>query len=83
MTYLAIINTNTMKCENVTVDPRPADQVTIPGSYLVLDLATTPAIKWIKDAEGVWVQSQEKPGIGGVGMIWTGERLEQPKPADI
>jgi len=80
MTYLAIINTNTMICENVTVDPRPADQVTVLGPYLVLDLAVTPAIKWIKNSDGVWVLSEEKKGIGGIGMIWTGTRLEQPQP---
>ena len=80
MIYLAIINTNTNICENVTVDTRPANQVIVPGPYLVLDLKTTPAIKWHKDAEGIWVQGQEQLGIGGIGMIWNGQRLEQPKP---
>lgn len=82
MTYLAIINTNTNICENVTVDDRPADRVHVPGPYIVLDLDTTPAIKWAKNSEGVYVQSEEKLGMGGIGMIWTGERLEQPRPSD-
>lgn len=82
MTYLAIINTNTMICENVTVDDRPADQITLPGPYLVLDLSIVPAIKWTKDANGEWILGEEKLGSGGKGMIWTGQRLEQPKPTN-
>lgn len=82
MTILAIINTNTNICENVTLDDRPADQVTVPGPYLVLDLMTTPAIKWYKNDQGVWTQTDPIEGQGGKGMIWNGQVLEQPKPDD-
>lgn len=80
MIYLAIINTETNFCENVTVDDRPIEDITLPHPYIAIDLNTTPAVKYHKDDAGVWVANPPIVGIGGIGMIWNGEWLEQPKP---
>lgn len=81
MTYLAIINTITNICENVTVDFRNAEDVVLPSPYIAVDLATTYAIHWHKDdITGEWVQGDPSLGTGGIGMIWDGEKLIQPQP---
>lgn len=79
MTMLAIINTTTNICENVTLDDRPAEEVQVPG-YLVLDLSTTHAVDWVWDDNlNDWV-SVENVGNGGIGDVWDGQKLVQPHP---
>lgn len=81
MSYIAIINTNTNICENVTVDFRNAVDIVLPHPYIAIDLETTPAIKWHKDDDtGEWIQNPPINGIGGIGMIWDGQTLMQPMP---
>jgi hypothetical protein len=80
MTYFAIINTNTNICENVTVDDRPANEIPIPAGYIIKDLSTIPAMDWVKDQSGEWIQVGPTMGEGGKGDIWDGTMLIQPKP---
>ena len=78
MTTLAIINSATNICVNVTIDPRPADQVVLPSPYFAVDLNTTPAVDWIWD--GATWNAVEGIGNGGIGDVWDGARLVQPQP---
>ena len=45
MIRIAIINSNTNICENVSEDSRPINQINVPG-YILLNLETTETIKW-------------------------------------
>lgn len=78
MTTLAIINSATNICVNVTLDPRSADQVVLPSPYFALDLNTTPAVDWVWD-NTQWIQV-EGIGNGGIGDEWDGAKLIQPMP---
>jgi hypothetical protein len=46
MTILALINNQTNICENVSLDTRPANEITIAG-YTVLDLEQISVITWV------------------------------------
>jgi hypothetical protein len=82
MTKLALINQQTMVCENVTEDSRPAAEVIVEG-YIVLDLAVTPCKSWRLDREtNLWVECEGLVGSGGISDVWDGEKLNAPKPAD-
>lgn len=82
MIYLAIINTNTNICENVTIDDRPIEDIVLSEPYIAIDLLTTMAIKGYRDSEtGEWVEHPPALGIGGIGMQWDGDKLIQiPNP---
>ena len=80
MIYLAIINGNTNICENVTSDTRPLNEIILPPPYFAVDLANTPAIDWIWSNElNDWYE-REFIGNGGIGDVWNGQKLVQPKP---
>jgi hypothetical protein len=78
MTTLAIINSITNICENVSLDPRPASEIVLPSPHFVVDLNITPAVDWVWDGT-TWV-SVEGVGNGGIGDVWDGARLVQPQP---
>lgn len=80
MTTLAIINTNTNICENVTNDPRPANKIQLPGPYIAIDLDVTPAVDWVWDGTRNEYVSVEGIGNGGIGDNWDGQKLIQPHP---
>lgn len=80
MTTLAIINTQTMICENVSTDPRPASEIQIPG-YIVLNLEQTPSAGWEWNGTE-WVMIDENLGEGGIGDTYENGKLVEPKPAD-
>lgn len=80
MTILAIINAQTMVCENVSSDPRPASEIQIPD-FIVLDLEQTQAVGWewdesIKD----YVMVDQNLGEGGIGDTYSNGKLVEPKP---
>jgi hypothetical protein len=77
MIYLAIINTDTNICENVTVDDRPIEDILLPDPYIAIDLATTLAVTYHRDENGGWVPNPATMGVGGKGMLWDGEMLIQ------
>lgn len=78
MTTLAIINSITNICVNVTSDPRPASDIVLPSPYFAIDLNTTPAIDWFWDGTA-WIPL-EGVGNGGIGDVWDGVKLVQPMP---
>lgn len=80
MAHLAIINTNTNICENVTIDNRPISEISMPEGYIVLELDKIPAMDWVKNDQGEWTQVGPTLGEGGKGDIWNGIMLIQPKP---
>jgi hypothetical protein len=79
MTNLAIINAETLICENVTVDDRPASEIQIDG-YIVLDLLTTICVSWYWDGTD-WVE-QESMGEGSIGDTYQNGKLYQEKPKE-
>lgn len=78
MRTIAIINSITNVCVNVTLDDRPIDQINLSQPYFALELNTTPAIDWVWD-NTQWVQV-EGIGNGGIGDVWDGSKLIQPMP---
>ena len=75
MTILALINNQTNICENVSLDTRPVNEITIAG-YTVLDLEQISVITWDwNDYEQV-----ESIGNGGIGFVYTDGKLVQVKP---
>lgn len=81
MTSLALINEQTMICENVSTDPRPASEIQISG-YIVLDLDQTPTVGWELDGT-VWVPVDLGTGQGGIGNTYENGKLVKTKPDDI
>jgi hypothetical protein len=77
MTNLAIINAETLICENVTVDDRPASEIQIEG-YIVIDLSTTIYVSWFWD--GSDFVEQESIGEGSIGDTYQNNKLYQEKP---
>lgn len=80
MTILAWINEQNSVCENVSSDPRPAADITLPG-YLIIDLEATPAVGWQWDeATNDYVQIDQNLGEGGIGDTFENGKLVEPKP---
>ena len=80
MTTLAIINSITNICENVSLDDRPLNEIQLSEPYFVIDLETTITIHWTWDIEtNSWIQV-EAIGSGGIGYTWDGTKLIQPTP---
>jgi hypothetical protein len=83
MTTLALINNQTMICENVSFDERPASEINITG-YTVLGLSTTRCFGWVLNTDLNEYEIVEKNlGEGGVGDTWNGEYLLSEKPITI
>ena len=80
MTQVAIINSNTGVCENVSLDERSISQIVLPSPYIAVDLATTPAIDWVWNTDTKEWDPFEGIGNGGIGDTWDGTKLTQPKP---
>jgi hypothetical protein len=80
MTILALINNQTNICENVSLDTRPANEITITG-YTVLDLKQTPVINWNWNEELKDFEQVENIGNGGIGFVYTDGKLVEVKPA--
>jgi hypothetical protein len=80
MTILALINNQTNICENVSLDNRPANEITIAG-YTVLDLEQTPVINWNWNESLNDYEEVESVGNGGIGFIYTDGKLVSVKPA--
>lgn len=78
MKTLAIINTITNICENITLDDRSIDQIVLPEPYIIVDLYQTPAIGWTWNNETT--QWDEVDTTGGIGCTWDGTKLIHPKP---
>lgn len=79
MTILALINNQTNICENVSLDTRPANEITIAG-YTVLDLSITPTIHWVLDEELNDYVEVERIGNGGIGYTYIDGKLVMSKP---
>jgi hypothetical protein len=80
MTILALINEQTMVCENVSIDDRPASDIQIAG-FIVLDLNATPTISWEWDEQTQeWVKMNEVMGEGGIGFTYQNGKLIAPLP---
>ena len=77
MKNLAIINAETLICENVTVDDRPASEIQIDG-YIVLDLSATISVSWDWDGTD-WVEQESMDG-GAIGDTYQNGKLYQEKP---
>jgi len=78
MITLAIINTTTNTCENISVDDRPIEEIVLPDPYIVKDLYTTPAINWIwNETTNQWDSVE---CVGGIGYAWDGTKLIAPLP---
>lgn len=82
MTQVAIINKNTNICENVSTDPRPVSDIILPEPYFAIDLSITPAIDWVWNNTLQDWEQVEGIGNGGIGDVWDGTKLIQPKPAN-
>lgn len=79
MTILALINNQTNICENVSLDTRPANEITIAG-YTVLDLEQISVITWDWNEELNDYEQVESIGNGGIGFVYTDGKLVQVKP---
>jgi hypothetical protein len=79
MTILALINNQTNICENVSLDTRPANEITIAG-YTVLDLEQISVITWDWNEELNDYEQVERIGNGGIGFVYTDGKLVQVKP---
>lgn len=80
MTRVAIINLDTQKCENVSVDERDISLIVLPHPYLAIDLDATPAIDWVWREDSQQWESVEGIGNGGIGDDWFNGKLIQPHP---
>lgn len=80
MTILALINQNTMVCDNTSLDDRPASDIHIEG-YIVLDLMQTPAYGWVWDGQQ-WQKFQKPNGEAAIGYVYENGALIEPKPED-
>lgn len=78
MTTLAIINSQTNVCENITLDDRQFFEVNLPSPYFALDLMTTPSLHYKFDGQNY--VTIESVGQGGIGFTWDGTKLIQPQP---
>jgi len=80
MTTLAIINSITNICENVSLDDRPLNEIQLSEPYFVINLETALTIHWVWEIEtSSWTQV-EAIGSGGIGYAWDGTKLIQPTP---
>jgi hypothetical protein len=79
MTQLALVNDQTLICENVSSDPRPAQEIVIPG-FIVLDLENTVCVHWRWNSETQQFNQVESLGTGGMGYTYADGRLVQPMP---
>lgn len=80
MTTLALINNQTMICENVSLDDRPASEIQIDG-FLVLDLNEIECYAWEMTEDGVTYELVYRgKGCGGVGDVYENNTLVKPKP---
>lgn len=79
MTILALINNQTNICENVSLDTRPVNEITIAG-YTVLDLEQISVITWDWNEELNDYEQVESIGNGGIGFVYTDGKLVQVKP---
>ena len=79
MTILALINNQTNICENVSLDTRPVNEITIAG-YTVLDLEQISVITWDWNEELNDYEQVERIGNGGIGFVYTDGKLVQVKP---
>ena len=77
MTTLAIIDTNTNVCVNVTLDDRAAIEVNLPSPYIAIDLEVTPNIDWVMENEQL--VAVESIGSGGIGDTYENGKLVDPK----
>ena len=80
MTLLAIIDSTTNKCVNVSSDDRDISEIEIPAPFFVINLETTIAIDWVFDESISDYVQVEGIGNGGIGDDWDGTKLVQPKP---
>jgi hypothetical protein len=79
MTILGLVNAQTLICENVTIDERPASEVQIDG-YIVIDITTTSVITW--NWNGIdWIEV-DSIGDGGIGYSYENGKLVLPKPVN-
>jgi hypothetical protein len=80
MIKIAIINSNTNICENVSEDSRPINQINVPG-YILLNLETTETIKWNWNPTlDDWEEIEGSIGTGGIGYTYINGKLKEPKP---
>lgn len=77
MTTLAIIDTTTNTCVNVTLDDRPANQVSLPNPFIAIDLTTTPSVDWVMENNSL--VAVESIGCGGIGDKYENGKLVAPK----
>jgi hypothetical protein len=80
MTTLAIINSITNVCENISLDDRPVSEIQLPEPYFVVDLDTTTTLNWTWDTETNALVQVERIGSGGIGYTWDGTKLIEPTP---
>lgn len=77
---IGIINSNTSICENVALDERSLDEIQLPAPYFALDIDSIVAVIWTYDTTPEEAYTVEVLGGGGIGFLWVGGRLLQPKP---
>lgn len=82
MTRLALINEQTMVCENITFDDRAASEIRIAG-YIVLDLDSVPTEYWQRDEQtNELVKVDGVIGSGGIGFTYENGKLVEPMPPE-
>lgn len=82
MTTLALINENTLICENVTLDDRPAEEISVPG-YIVIDQEKTMHRVWKYDKNvNDWFLVDSVCGEGGIGDKYENGTLFNPIKPD-
>lgn len=82
MTTLALINEQTLICENITLDPRPAEEISVPG-YIVIDQEKTMYRVWKHDNTlNDWFLVDLEPGQGGIGDKYENGALFNPTKPD-
>lgn len=77
MTTLAIIDTTTNTCVNVTLDDRNVSEIALPSPYIAIDLDATTSVNWVSQNEQL--VPVESIGSGGIGYTYENGKLVAPK----